>query len=154
MIPLEKLHNYALFGGLDASLLNYVVSLMEVENYSAGEVIVREGELDHRVFFIEEGEVSVWLAGVEINRLGEGDQFGEMHLIDIQPRSATVRAESAITLLSLDNSRMFDIRRHSLDAYLLLVLNCTRNVSRRLRDMNQRFVDRVKGEAAEAARAC
>ena len=80
-------------------------------NVPAGAVICRKGETGDQMFFIVEGRVSV--AAAAPAELGPGAFFGEMALISGEPRSATVTAASAVTLLSL----------HSLDFQILLSHN-------------------------------
>ena len=65
----------------------------------AGAVICRKGEAGDRMFFIVEGRVSV--ATPNPVELGPGSFFGEMALISGEPRSATVSATTAVSLLSL-----------------------------------------------------
>jgi CRP-like cAMP-binding protein len=65
--------------------------------------------------------------------LGPGDWFGEMSIVDIQPRSATVRALAPARLLRITASDLDALYRHDLKSYALIVLNLARELSRRLR---------------------
>ena len=66
--------------------------------------------------------------------LGPGDWFGEMGILDIQPRSATVRALAPSLLLSMAHgARRPAALPRDLKAYALLVMNIARELSRRLR---------------------
>jgi len=62
-----------------------------------------------------------------------GDCVGEMALIDIQPRSATARAVGQATLYVLDLAEIGKLYTSDVEAYALLVLNISREISRRLR---------------------
>jgi CRP-like cAMP-binding protein len=64
-----------------------------------------------------------------------------MSLIDIQPRSATVRALGTATLLVLDHAAIGRLYQTNLEVYTLLVLNIAREISRRLRYADQVLVD-------------
>jgi len=60
--------------------------------YKAGDAIAEEGESGKTFVVIESGEVTISVRGQEVGRLGPGQAFGEMALIDKSARSATVRA--------------------------------------------------------------
>lgn len=76
------------------------------KTYSAGEVIVREGELGDRMFIIQNGCVRVTRMiddrEIQLGELKAGDFFGEMAIIDREVRSATVSAVGDVRLLSID----------------------------------------------------
>ena len=59
---------------------------------SASRVLTREGAPGQEFFLITEGELSVQRNGAEIARLGPGEFFGEMSLLTLEPRTATVVA--------------------------------------------------------------
>jgi|SRR3954447_11406614 CRP/FNR family cyclic AMP-dependent transcriptional regulator len=61
-----------------------------------GELIAEEGERGRTFFVIESGEATVLVHGEEVRRLGPGDSFGEMALIDKSARSATVKAVTEV----------------------------------------------------------
>lgn len=77
------------------------------EHFGPGQVIIREGDVGDKLYIVVHGEVEV----VEeepgkgertIAKLGSGECFGEMALVRDQPRSATVRSRTGVTLVSLD----------------------------------------------------
>ncbi len=96
-----------LFQKLGSPELVGIVRALRPRNLSAGAVICRKGETGDQMFFIVEGHVSV--AAASPVELGPGTFFGEMALITGEPRSATVVATTAVSLLSL----------HSLDFQVL-----------------------------------
>jgi len=65
--------------------------------------------------------------------LGPSDWFGEMSIVDIQPRSATVRALAPSRLLRITAADLDALYRYDLRSYSLIVLNLARELSRRLR---------------------
>jgi CRP/FNR family cyclic AMP-dependent transcriptional regulator len=70
---------------------------------------------------------------VRVAVLGPSDCFGEMSLIDLQARSATVRVLAPSRLLRVTSEDMDALYRHDLKSYTLIVLNIARDLSRRLR---------------------
>ena len=135
-LPAE-LKEYALFGGMPEEGLIEFASLAEVIVYEAGTNVFQEGEPADALFVLLEGEMSV------LKRQGEGEHrivslmagefFGEMSFIDMQNRSATVRAASQSVLWKWSYRAIQSVYRKDLKAYTLLVMNIARELSRRLR---------------------
>ena len=91
-----------------------MVSAMEKTTLGKGEYAFREGDSGDRFYIIEEGTVTIEAKGKLINRLYDGDCFGEAALIDRKPRNASVRCESAACrLLSLDTSHFSTLLKRS-----------------------------------------
>jgi CRP-like cAMP-binding protein len=86
-----------LFAGLEPpALAALAAAAVEVE-FAAGRMIAREGEIGTGMFVIEDGAVRVVQDGAEIARLGPGDFFGELSVLDGGPRIATVIADAEPT---------------------------------------------------------
>jgi voltage-gated potassium channel len=88
-----------LFQRLGSAALVEIVRALRPRTVPAGAVICRKGEAGDQMFFIVEGRVSV--ATPTPVELGAGSFFGEMALMSGEPRSATVSAATAVSLLSL-----------------------------------------------------
>jgi serine/threonine protein kinase len=73
----------------------------EWREYGADDEIVREGELDDRFYVIVSGRVQVAAGGRVVGTLADGDCFGESSYIAGVKRNSTIRAETAVTLLSV-----------------------------------------------------
>ena len=142
MVRPEYLQSHALFGGVADDDLAAIIPLLREENYAAGADVVREGEEGDRMYFIRQGSVEVLKKLADDNGerrlavLNEGDTFGEMELIDIQNRSASVRALESLTVLTLANEAMYEIFEHNRDAFIIILMNIAREISRRLRKMD------------------
>ncbi len=153
MVPREFLRSHALFGGLTDEQLEFVVPLLEEVSFEEGEFVVREGEPGSRLFFICEGRVEVVKQvsaanGGGLRRLAvlrTGDTFGEMELIDIQPRSASVRALEPVGALALSNRDMYRLSKTDLMTFTMITMNIAREISRRLRRMDAFVVDSLFG---------
>ncbi len=71
------------------------------EVYPSGEIIFKEGDSGNSAYLIEEGSVEVGVSSTQHTRLGKGEMFGEIALIDQQPRTATVRAIENTVLIPI-----------------------------------------------------
>ena len=137
------LQQNALFGGFSDEDLDAVLPLLEEESFPAGHCIVREGESGDRLYFIENGRVEVRKQTPDgekrIAELGPGDEFGEMELIDIHPRSATVRTLEPVVTLTLTNGKLLRLYHDHLEIFSRLLLNLAREISRRFRKAEERL---------------
>lgn len=93
---IESLRRVPLFSGLSDKQLKRVAAAASERTVHEGEEIIVEGRGGAGFFVIESGQASVSQGGTEIRRLGPGDSFGEMALVDNGPRSATIRAVSEL----------------------------------------------------------
>lgn len=160
MVAREFLQNHALFGGISDSQMDRIVPLLKESGFAAGVFVVRQGERGDRLYFICSGSVEVveevpGPAGPEarvLAVLGAGESFGEMALIDIQPRSASVRAREAVQLLSLSNLDMHVLYKQDVAAFVMLVMNIAREISRRLRRVNSLLASSVYCAGQEDSR--
>ena len=145
-VDAEFLAQVPIFGGLPPLLLGQLLSAASLRRVDAGVQLIGEGELAKSVFVVCQGELEICKRGTNGSEfrlavLQRGDCVGEMSLIDIQPRSATVRTLSPALLLSIDNAGSARLYEEHPEAYLLLVLNIAREISRRLRRADQVLAD-------------
>ena len=92
-----------LFAELDAAEISDVMELLRAQVAEPGEIIVREGDPAHSMYFIASGEVEIAFKGKKTPlRLGVGQFFGEVAVLRRSRRSATVTAISRTNLLVLD----------------------------------------------------
>jgi CRP-like cAMP-binding protein len=139
-----QLDQVQIFSGLSANALKFVAARARYSSHKALEVVVHEGELGNRLFFIEKGEVRACRnfskAGEkELARLGAGDCFGEMCILDTLPRSATIQATRDTVLHSLDTAVLYELHLQYPAQFTVLVLNLARELSRRLRQLDKAF---------------
>jgi CRP-like cAMP-binding protein len=99
--PQEFVRGVPLFAGLLPSELDRIAMVMTELDASAGHVLCEEGEPGHEFYVIADGEVAVERGGRTVVKLGPGDHFGELALLDRGPRSATVRALTDVRLFVL-----------------------------------------------------
>jgi CRP/FNR family transcriptional regulator, cyclic AMP receptor protein len=98
---IDLLSGVDLFSGLSRKEVGLVLQYMRDHEFPAGRVVVSEGEEGGRFFLIVSGNAVVRRGGRRIRKLGPGDSFGDIALIDGGPRSATVEAETPLSTLSL-----------------------------------------------------
>jgi CRP-like cAMP-binding protein len=137
-LTIGELKSVGLFGALNDDILKHLTGLLQVETPEAGQTLFREGEAATAMYVVISGEVEVLKrsrTGVEarVAVLGPGDWFGEMSIVDIQPRSATVRALAPGRLIRITTADLDSLYRHDLRSYAIVVLNLARELSRRLR---------------------
>ncbi|MDO8136620.1 MAG: cyclic nucleotide-binding domain-containing protein [Candidatus Brocadiales bacterium] len=104
--------------------------------YNDGEIIVQEGSAGREMYVIQSGKVqvskSMGSTVIVLATLGEGEVFGEMSLIDSQPRSATVRALGETRVLTIDHEAF--LRRVRSDPFL--ALSILRQMGLRIRELD------------------
>jgi len=138
------------FGGLADASLDLLVSMMIERRFEAGATVVAEGEAGHSMFVVLSGELVVEKLGdsgraIWMSRLEPGDFFGEMTLIEMQNRSATVVAESATVLYELTARSLYTYYKADIRAYVLVMQNINRELCRRLRRSDNRIAELTEG---------
>jgi CRP-like cAMP-binding protein len=90
----ELLRRVPLFADFEANDLKRLARSFKERTFEAGSTVAAEGKTGAGFFVIENGEASVSVRGDEHGKLGPGDYFGEIALIDDGARSATITADS------------------------------------------------------------
>ena len=126
------------FGGLSDASLDLLVSMLVERRFDAGATVVAEGEPGRSMFIVHTGELVVSKradsgCAIRIAGLGPGDFFGEMTLIEMQNRSASVVAESPIVLYELTARQIYTYYKADIHAYVMVMQNINRELCRRLR---------------------
>jgi CRP/FNR family transcriptional regulator, cyclic AMP receptor protein len=118
-----------LFAGLPDSEVRSIEKQLKIVKHPAGHEIVLRGEGGVGFMVITDGTVTVKTGQGKTRKLGPGDSFGEMALLDNEGRSATVRADTEVTLATIPewNFKPF-LNEHPEVAYRLL-----QTLSRRVR---------------------
>ncbi|MGK3988193.1 cyclic nucleotide-binding domain-containing protein [Sorangium sp. So ce136] len=133
-----QLREIGLFGGLGDHVLQGLADTLELVELQPGAVAFREGDSGREMFVLLAGEMEVLKRSkrdveARVAVLGPSDWFGEMSILDVMPRSATVRAISPSRLMRVTAHDLDALYRRDLRSYTLLVLNIAREMSRRLR---------------------
>lgn len=101
---LVTLEEVPLFAGLSKRHLRGIAKLARVRRFASGSTLVRAGDPGRSFFVLLDGTAQVVRSGGRPRRLGMGDYFGEMALLDGAPRSADVVAESDVLALTVDRT--------------------------------------------------
>jgi CRP/FNR family transcriptional regulator, cyclic AMP receptor protein len=134
------------FGGLSDASLEILVSMLAERHVEAGATVVTEGEPGRSMFIVHSGHLVVSKLGdsgraIRMSDLAPGDFFGEMTLIEMQNRSATVVAESPTVLYELTARNLYTYYKADIHAYVLVIQNINRELCRRLRRADNRIAE-------------
>lgn len=109
----EILASIPLFTGLSKNERRGVASHLKEDWFNAGDDIVTVDDKGGRLYVITEGRAKVIINGKTLRKLGPGDYFGEMSLIDDSPRAATVRADTGVKTVWIGRSNFLSLLQES-----------------------------------------
>ena len=126
--------------------LRVVAQAMEKQPYFSGDHVFEIDEQGDHLYIIVSGKIGISLdpnpdSSRYISRLGPGDCFGEMNLLDDLPRSATATVLVDAVLLSLEKTRL----RGLIQSYPDMSIGMLRSLSLRLREANRRMMKERSG---------
>jgi CRP/FNR family transcriptional regulator, cyclic AMP receptor protein len=130
---LRHLQRVPLFSGFNEDELCRVAELSRIVDASAGTVITQIGDAGDSFFIIIDGTAAVRTPFGAGGQLQPGDCFGEMSLVDGEPRSATIVATTDLRLLVVDRSHFWRL----LDETPELIRRILTILSRRVRRLEQ-----------------
>src|SRR5688500_12254479 len=130
---------FALFSELDDKELAAIAAVAKSRRYAKDDVVFHESESGDVFCLIREGKVKVTMISPEgkeiiLSMLGPGDFFGEMALLDDEPRSATVVATEALDVVTIWRSDFLQILQENFS----ITRKVLAEISRRLRKMSTR----------------
>ena len=129
----ELLAAAPLLAGVDGDGLAYVAERAVEVEFAPGTVIARQGDVGTGLFIIASGSVRVVRDGDTIATLGAGEFFGELSVLDGQPRSAQVVADAPTVCLALASWDFEAIVHERPDVSLAIM----RGLARRLRGLTE-----------------
>tara|TARA_Y100000588_G_scaffold386189_1_gene481200 strand:- start:110 stop:565 length:456 start_codon:yes stop_codon:yes gene_type:complete len=136
MITIEKilfLRNVPLFSGMLPRELSHLAGIAQEVVYTSGEQIIKQGEHGTSMFLIVEGSVRIHTDALALAVLGEKDYFGEMSILDGEPRSASATADTDCLLLRIDQDNFQTILSNHFEVALTII----RTLTQRLRQVEQ-----------------
>jgi CRP-like cAMP-binding protein len=155
-LTLEGVINFLLetplFADLDPTELAEIVRIMQVQRLRPGQSVFREGEVGDAWFVIYEGRASVskdngFGPARNIANLEPHACFGEMAVLDGSERSATVKAETELTLFRFRRAPFQDLMEEGSLAAFKLVTAMARVLCARQRSLNRQIADLLEREA-------
>ncbi|MBQ3369339.1 cyclic nucleotide-binding domain-containing protein [bacterium] len=132
------LKNIELFHDIPGEVLADIAALLEEENFEKGQYIVNEGDLGKELFMIVKGEVEVVVGGNVVAVMKEGAGFGEMALIDSQPRSADIIARNDVLVLKMESDDFLEILKQRDE----VALGVIRVLTGRIRELNAKLAEK------------
>jgi CRP/FNR family cyclic AMP-dependent transcriptional regulator len=140
---IAALQDMPIFGGLRPDVLAALIAGARMVDMPKGGFFFHQDDDAASMFVLEAGEVAVlrrWEGQhLTLGHLREGDCFGEMALIDLFPRSATVQAVEACNAIELSTASFQALAQLDIEQFALLQMNIARELSRRLRVADDRF---------------
>ena len=140
---IKLLKNVDIFSSFYDEYLVLFAKIANYEYYNEDEVILRQNDTEDQSFFlIASGQVKVFVSGSNgaesiLATLNEGEFFGEMSLIDGEPRSASVKTVQKSKLLVIRRDDFLnELKKNSRLSMTLLI-----EMSRRIRRINQKLVN-------------
>ena len=147
---LKLLAGMPVFGGLNAPTLELVAGLAQAVAVESGAHFFREGDETQAMYVLQSGQVEIyktWQGASKVLRCMEtGDCFGEMALIDLFPRNASALAVESCAALEITPPILQEIYRYDPEQFTLIHMNMGREMSRRLRRIDDVLFRVMMGE--------
>ena len=133
-----------IFAGLHVDALSVIADAAEEAAFRAGDIIVREGEPGNRMFIVYSGRVEIVKHLAQPHEtvfavFGPKNFVGEMSIIECVARSASVRAVDDTFLFAIKGTDLYHLFKRHPDQYAIVILNIARDLSRRLRAIDEMF---------------
>src|SRR5262245_57322223 len=140
---IELLQRMPIFGGIRADILKFLLGLCPVVPVAMDQFFFREHDQADSMFVLENGKAAVlksWRGkDYFLRTLKEGDCFGEMAVMDLCPRSASVRAVEDCAAIRMTAANLYQLYAQDPKQFALIQMNMGREVSRRLRESDNRL---------------
>lgn len=138
---LELLQAMPIFGAIRDDTLEFLLERAKDAKVVRDEYFFRENDQGSSMFVLEEGRVAVlksWVGQTQqLALLQRGECFGEMALIEMGARSASVQALEDCEALELSIDILHELYQHDLEQFTIIQMNMGREVSRRLRKADE-----------------
>ncbi len=153
---LKLLQEMPIFGGVTQVTLRFLLGLAQIVSVPKSDFFFHQGDPADSMFVLEEGKLAV-LKTCEghdylLRTLDKGDCFGEMALLDLLPRSASVLAIEDSRAIEISAAALYEVYKTDVEQFVLMQMNMGREISRRLRAADDRlFQARVEVKAVDGS---
>ncbi len=148
---IELLQRMPVFGGIRTEVFQFLLGFCPIVSVPANDFFFRERDQANSMFVLEMGKAAVLKSwrGQEylLKTLNEGDCFGEMAVMDLCPRSASIRAVEDCAAIHISAANLYKLYEQDLKQFALIQMNMGREVTRRLREADDRLFNRVGPDA-------
>ncbi|GAB3228156.1 hypothetical protein GCM10027346_12380 [Hymenobacter seoulensis] len=131
----QLLKNTALFSATPENVLSSIVPIMKEVEFADGQQIFAKGDLGTSLFIVHQGEVGIFTGSQQLATFRPGDFFGELALLDAEPRSATAIAQGRVVAFRLDQEDFYDVMEERSE----VLRNILRVLCQRLRRQNEKM---------------
>ncbi|ACR13158.1 Crp/Fnr family transcriptional regulator [Teredinibacter turnerae] len=127
------LKNVSLFANVPAQYLEQLEKLSVTRSYPKNTILVTEGDESNHLYIIKKGKVSVFLTGddgrqVILNFMTEGEYFGELSLLDGEPRSASVMTVSPCEFIAISRASFQDLLKNNQEFSQFMICELTKRI--------------------------
>lgn len=137
---LTLLQAMPIFGGVEEVTLELLLKHCPEVLVTAEHYFFKEGDSANSLFILKQGKVVVLKdERIKLQYLSQGDCFGEMAVIDLNPRSASVLAIEDCVALEISHQALYVLFEQNLPQFALIQMNLARELSRRLRALDERL---------------
>lgn len=142
---MQLLQEMPVFGALSVDSINVLLNASQARVFQPGAYLFREDDKPDGLYILEHGRVKIVRVyqgkAYRLGDLGPGDCVGEMALIDMDQRSASVIATQPCETIHISAMSLYQLRKYNLEQFVTIQLNLAREISRRLRDADQKLFE-------------
>ncbi|MBL4781862.1 MAG: cyclic nucleotide-binding domain-containing protein [Porticoccaceae bacterium] len=143
---IDLLMQVPVFGAIRKDIIARLVEKAPLIQVQQGDYLFHEGDKGTSMYIIESGRMSVikhWDGDKYLlKQLSQGDCIGEMALFDFFPRSASIISTEKTELIEITAEDLLNIYHRDLEQFTLLQMNLGREVTRRLRNADERLFEK------------
>ncbi|HEX8507363.1 MAG TPA: cyclic nucleotide-binding domain-containing protein, partial [Hymenobacter sp.] len=129
------LKSTALFAQTPENVLSSIVPIMKEVTFQEGQEIFAKGEIGTSLFILHDGQVGIFNGNQQLATFGPGDYFGELALLDTEPRSASAAALSQVLAFRIDQEDFYDVMEERAE----VLRNMLRMLCQRIRQQNEKM---------------